>query len=404
MVIWLVGGAAAILFAACTPATRPASFPEKMAFESPDLPSRAVSGPDGAFSTVILGALQRPMRDMEDGAGVSAFVDIGSEAPVECTFFQGDLDLASAMVEFSERGFEKLTRHFGPILSKQPHTISAGAIGDSPTLSLSWRYRVGAETGLIKHRIGSVNGHGLYCRHAETGYVKTFARLFETIVQHLERRDVDSPEAFYTVVARTKLRGRPRGVEKLVATEVGDETVRIESRSSMLVASLYGRLSAVDSVFVRFVRRDGSLINAVYARSEDGALVTNLSLDPQSAGWAIAGIRNGLPYERQIPGVTALTSTLGEVQSLRATMREQGTGGSAETRGWYPRIDPSDLATQVVILGPRRDPDHFHVMSQIGSVVVESVVDVTGEAQWSRWLDAKIGVLETERLFRAGRF
>jgi hypothetical protein len=392
---------AMVVLAACASGPRPTSFPEQMALESGDLPVRTIRSPDGSFSTKILGRLDSSLSLMGEEADVSALIDIGSATPVECTFFRGDLDLASAMIEFSDRGFEKVARHLGRVLEKQTQQISAGAIGSSPTLSLAWRYRVDGGIGLIKHRIASVDGRGLYCRHVETGYAKTFSRLFTTMVRYLERED-GLPEAFYTVVSRTKLRGQPRGVEKHVAREVGDGSTRIESRSSMLVASHYGRLSAIDTVFIRFARPNGALINAVYARSENGALVTNLSLDPRNGVWALTGTRNGVPYDQEIHGQTQPTSILGEVHALREVLRDQGPDGTVELRGWYPHIDPLRLMKRVTVVGPRRDVDHFHAISKVGPVVVESVIDAAGETKWSRWLDASIGELETDLVFVDG--
>jgi len=389
--------------AGCAGSTRPASFPEQMAFESGDLPVEEIRSPDGSFSTRITGQLERALAVMGDDASVSALIDIGSTAPVECTFFRGDLDLASAMIEFSDRGFEEVAKHLGRVLEKQTQQITAGAIAGSPMLSLAWRYRVGEGIGLIKHRIASVDGHGLYCRHVETGYAKTFARLFATMVRNLARTDENASEAVYTVVSRTRLRGQPRGVEKHVVQVIGDGSIRMESRSSMLVASHYGRLSAIDTVFVRFARADGGLINAVYARSDDGALVTNLSLDPRNGGWVLSGTRNGVSYEQEIPGRTPPMSILAEVRALRETLRDHGTAdGTVEIRGWYPHFDPLRLMKRTTVVGARQDVDHFQAISKVGPVVVESVIDSTGETTWSRWLDPSIGELETELIFVDG--
>jgi len=386
----------------CAGSTRPASFPEQMASESRDLPVEVIRSPDGSFSTKITGRLERALAVMGDDASVSALIDIGSTAPVECTFFRGDLDLASAMIEFSDRGFEEVAKHLGRVLEKQTHQITAGAIADSPTLSLAWRYRVGEGIGLIKHRIASVDGHGLYCRHVETGYAKTFARLFATMVRNLERAEKSASDPVYTVVSRTKLRGQPRGVEKHVAQLVADGSIRIESRSSMLVASHYGRLSAIDTVFVRFARPDGGLINAVYARSEDGTLVMNLSLDPRNDVWVLSGTRNGVPYEKESHGRTPPRSILAEVRALRETLLDHGADGTVEIRGWYPHIDPLKLMNRTTVVGARHDVDHFQAISKVGPVVVESVIDSTGQTTWSRWLDANIGELETELVFVDG--
>ena len=386
----------------CAPVARPVSFPEQMATENYDLPLRSIESPDGSFSTEIIGRLQSPLKVMKGEAGLAALIDIGSATPVECTIFDGDLDLAAAMVEFSDRGFEKIARHFGPVVTRQTQRISANVIEGAPMFALSWRYRVGTGMGLIKHRIASVDGRGLYCRHVEVGYAKTFSRLFATMVRGFESADDDTPEAVHTVVSRTKLHNRPRGVERHVTWRLDDESFRIESRASLLVASLYGRLTAVDTVLVLFARQDGSLINAVYARSENGILRTNLSLDPQRGSWFISGVRDGIPFESKDGGGGDPVSTLGELHALRAAIRDHGTDGSVEVRGWYPHIDPLKLAQRVTVIGPRRDAEHFNVISQVGPVVIESVIDTSGETTWSRWLDPSSGELETERVFCEG--
>lgn len=389
--------------AACAAAPQPLSFPERMALESGELSAIDLASPDGSFSTKLIGRLYRPLTKLAAGDGFVALIDIGSATPVECTFFSHDLDLAAALVEFSERGFEKVDRHFGPVSGRQPHRLTAGVVGEAPTFALSWTYRVGTGMGLIKHRIASTNGRGLYCRHIEVGYGKTFDRLFSTMVRNFACTDCESADAVYAAVMRTRLRERPRGVEQHVVRELDGGSLRLESRSSLLVASLYGRLSAVDTVFVRFSQPDGDLTHAVYARSENGELVTNLSLERKQGVWSVSGMRDGAPFDRELSGTVAPVSTLVEVRSLRDAIRDRGSDASIEVRGWYPQIEPARLLKRVTVIGPRRDAEHFHAISKVGPVVVESVIDTRGETTWSRWLDPRIGELEAELVFSKGK-
>ncbi len=388
--------------AGCASSERPVSFPEQMARESTKLRTIDVESPESSFATKILGSLARPLQAMDDGSGVTAVIDIGSEAPVECVFFEGDLDLASALIEFSDKAFDEVTKHNGAIIDRRVQQISAGAINAAPMLALSWRYQLPSGVGLVKHKIASVDGHSLYCRHIEIGYRRTFTRLFETIVRNLVRRDEAPPAPVYASVALTKLRDQPRGVEKHVVTRIDEDRVRIESRYAMLTSSRSGRLSSVDTVFVRFARRDGSLINSVYARSEDGELVTNLSLDPNDGGWVVSGTLRRSEFSRLDTGDRVLISTLGESLALQKAIAGESAARTIEVRGWYPYLEPEKPETRVVVLGQRDDEDHFNVISKIGSVVTESVVDRNGQTIWSRWLDASIGELETKQLFASG--
>lgn len=390
------------VLAACSPAQRPVSFPEQMARESPGLAVASVESPDEGFTTKILGSLER-MQVREDGSGVTAVIDVGSEVPVECVFFDGDLDLASAMIEFSDKAFDEVTKHSGPIIARRVQQLSAGAVRAAPMLSLSWRYRVSSGVGLVKQRIASVDGHGLYCRHIEIGYRQTFARLFETIARNLRRPADQASPPLYASVSLTRLRDHPRGVEKNVVTEVDADTVRLETRYSLLTSSRYDRLSSIDTIFVRFSRRDGTLINSVYARSEDGHLVTNLSLQPNGAGWVVSGTLRGAEFSRAIDDNPVLVSTLGEALALQKAVAGDSDGQSIEVRGWYPHVDPEKPKRKRIVVGQREDADHVSVISKVGSVVTEAVVDRNGQPTWSRWLDATVGELESKQLFVEGR-
>lgn len=403
-IVFRISAALAVLatIAACAAAPQPLSFPERMELESLDLALRAVSSPDGSFSTKITGRLFRPMVSVDGDEGVTALIDIGSGTPVECTIFRRDLDLAAAMVEFSERGFAKVAQHSGPVLHRQTHALSSGVVAGAPTFSLSWRYKVASGMGLIKHRIASVSGRGLYCRHIEVGYTKTFAKLFNAMVRAFESSDSGTGEALYSAVLRTKLHERPRGIERQVIHRLEDDSLRIETRTSVLVASLYGQLRGVDTVFVRFARPDGSLIHAVYARSENGELVTNLSLEPRNGIWSISGTRDRVEFQHDVKGSGNPVSTLEENRLLREAIRDQGSNGTSEVRGWYPQIEPTRLLKRTTVLGPRRDADHFHAIAKVGPVVIESVIDTRGETTWSRWLDPRVGELESELLFSKG--
>ncbi len=331
------------------------------------------------------------------------FVDIGASRPVECRLFATDVDLASGLIELSARAFDELEVRIGPVFAKRVQRISSTAIDLSPQLALSWRYRAGSGVGLIKHRIASVGGRGVYCRHAETGYRETFAAMFEIFVRNLRWEDRDLSAPRYESVMRLKVEDKPRGVGSLVVTELDDGTVRSERRSAILTSSPYGTVTSVDTVVVGFSRPDGTLINSVYARSENGVLVADLALDPRDDGWVVSGTLAGAEVGVGKVGSEALLSVPGQVRALRNAMRKRGASTSFEVHGWFPLLKPDRPERRVVVLGQRRDAEHFEVISKIDSVVVESVVDLSGQTTWSRWVDEEIGPVETELLRARGR-
>ncbi len=387
----------------CAAVPRTVSFPEQMARESGPLDTVAVGGEGVGFSTVIEGRLSRPLDLLGDGSGVSMIVDIGASRPVECQVFSEDLDLASALLEFSRLSFEEIEERKGSVISKRIQDVSAEAIGLAGHLALSWRYRAGPGVGLIKHRIASVDGGGLYCRHVEAGYRKTFERVFDSIARNLRRQGWAARAVLYESVSRIDIDAKPRGIEKMVVTDTGDGTLRSERRTSMLVYSKYGTLSSVDTVAVGFSRQDGTLINSVFARSRDGALVASLSLGPTEDGWAISDLLGDRALGDLEYGDQPLSSTPGLIRELRDAMRKRSVSNSFEVHGWYPHLVPGSPARRVVVLGKRRGEDHFEVLSKIDSVLVESIVDLSGHTTWSRWVDESIGSLETELLHARGR-
>ncbi len=389
--------------AGCAAVSRSTSFPEQMARESAALGTVAVGGDGGGFSTVIEGRLARPLQPLGEGSGVSMVIDIGASRPVECQVFLEDLDLASALLEFSRLSFEEIEKRNGPVISKRIQNVSADAIGLAAHLAISWRYRAGPGVGLIKHRIASVDGGGLYCRHIETGYRRTFERVFDSIARNLRWPGRAPRAVLYEAVSRVDVDAKPRGIEKVVVTDTGDGTLRSERRTSMLVSSPYGAFSSVDTVTVGFSKPDGTLINSVYARSRDGELVANLSLGPSEDGWVISDLLRDREIVDLEYGDQALSSTPGQIRELRDAMRRRGASNSFEVHGWYPRLVPERLARRVVVVGERRGEDHFEVLSKINDVLVESVVDLNGHGTWSRRVDRAIGLLETKLLHTRGR-
>ena len=302
---------AILVFAGCSASDQSKRFPDQLVRESSVSEESAVIGPGGAFDTRIVGSLVKPIEIAFDGTGAVALIDFGATAPAECLFFEEDLDLAGALLDLSNSAFEAVSQQLGPVANKQVRDNRAYVIGESPALSVEWLYSVGDAGGHVKHRIASVQEHAVYCRHIQSGYSKSFARLFNGLVKHLRYRQGRLWQPFYTAVWEVRLSGEPVGIEKRVYLREGGDSVRMERRSSSLLPVDGRTLMSLDTMEIHFGQSDGTLINAVHVRSENGELVSHLALDPSGEGWVVSGTLQEKEYSATIER-NPLMSFLGE--------------------------------------------------------------------------------------------
>ncbi len=368
-----------LLFSGCSATQKTPTFSEQLEREASAGDESTLESPDGTFSTRIAGELARPMEVASDGSGVTGLIDFGASTPAECLFLAEDLDLAAALLDLSNASFEEVSQQLGPIVAKQVRDVRAFAVGSAPALSVEWLYTVGHATGHLKHRIASVRDRAVYCRHLQTGYRESFASLFEGIVKSVRYRSRAKPTPYYTTVSQMKLSGAPVGVEKMIMTREGVDAVRIERRSSLLVAVDGGTLMSNDVMDVFFAQPNGELINGVHVQSENGELVSHLSLDPDERGWKVSGTLQEKPYAATIDHGAAVATPLGEALAVRDAIRDEGTGATLDLREWLPEANPSAATVVHVRVGERHGDGNYDVDYSMGGLRMRAVVTPAGD-------------------------
>ncbi len=390
------------LLVGCSARTAPQRFADQLAVETGDLVSRPLESVEADFATRILGKLALPIEILEDGSGTSVVIDIGTPRSVECFFFADELDLAAALIDYSKLAFEEFSSQLGAIEKTQVSEVEAGAIDGAPMFSVEWIYTVGGGNGHLKHRVASVADRSVYCRHLETGYRKTFARLFEEIVRNLRYPSTPRRKPFYESVVRVLFSKRPVGVERTAFYEHDEGDVRLE-RSSHLLLPVDGQtLMASDIVDVQFSTREGMLINAVHVQSENGGLTANLALDPSDNGWKVYGMLQEKEFASEFTG-SRIHSMLGDGKAVRQLVQKGEAGASIELGSWLPEVSPAAVTTGVVKMKGKRDDGHYNVDVSVGPLLVRTIVDDQGETVAGQ---TKFGQLEFEmvQIFQRGRF
>ena len=400
--------ALALALAACAaPATPqepplPGWFEAARAREAEPPTSQALASEDGAFRAVVPARLAAPIAADEQGFRFA--LDAGAGSPIECLVTRADeLDPAGSLVSFSRESFEALAAQAGKISIHRIDAVDAGAFGASPYLGVTWLYRAksedGARVGEVKHLIATRSGRSVYCRHHELGYEATFRRVVAALVESLEPRDRPAAPSFSQISTR-QVRGMRVGFEHTALVREPGGELRVETHASTLLP--VGRtLEANDSLGIERARPDGSLIQQLYVESNDGALVTNLKLDPAGGGaWRVSGTFQGRPLEQGIARAHP-TSFVGETLAARM-VASSPVGAAVKLQRWVPAADPTQILEQTLTLDRRVDGEGFAARLEVAGTLADLVFDPSGLVT-SGAVDAGPERVRVERVFSRGK-
>ena len=153
-----------------------------------------------------------------------------------------------------------------------------------------------------------------------------------------------------------------------------DGDTQVSNKSAMLLQRTPGQLIYQDVVDIQWVRPDGSLINALQVKAEQGRLSENLRLNPIEEGrWKAVGTLAGKDVEFEMP--QAPSSFVALAQARRQLMAAPNPVGTSTEASTWSSLDLSRLLpTRATVLAPA-GPSAFAVREELGGVAIEAVLD-----------------------------
>jgi hypothetical protein len=384
-------------------ATTPGWFQELLDRETALAPPRPVASADRFFRAEVAAPLAAPVEQVDEAYLVR--LDLGTEAPVECSIHPNELDLAASLANFSEAAFSGIATGLGEVEARGVHRVDAGAFDESPYLALDWVYRVNRDgtplAGQVKHLIATKGTTSVYCQHHEVGYQETFARLVGGLVRSLEVRAQGKAAPYYTEISSITVRGQRIGVERTLLTRDGRDT-RIARQSWMLVSADGQTLQTTDSFDVEFADAEGGLINQAHFEASNGELVSELELLPAAGGaWQVNGTYQSKPVQATLRAGDPPASSLGEVLALRSRLEALEPGGALRLMRWIPQADPTRFVQETLTLGEPLGEAGYQAHLSVEGLDADLVVDPRGSVA-SASLEMGLARLEYERVFVDG--
>ncbi|HSN72894.1 MAG TPA: hypothetical protein VLT59_15365 [Steroidobacteraceae bacterium] len=299
---------------------------------------------DGAIRTRMAGKLTDKPQQTEGGWYVGS--NIGTEAPLECWVFDDVVDPAGMATSLADLNLQAMEQVYGPVQDRGIYHIDAGAFDGTPYVALEWLYSVGEaeekRIGLVKVRVAVEHELSYACMHNSLGYRATFATAFEQFVREA-RFPVPAESPYYEEVLVQRIAGSAIGISRSTFTLDSDGDTKIVTLQSSLLPVDNANLQSSDTWQVVYSRPDGTLINQTLAKSENGELTMQLSLDPEGGDlWFVSGTLQGKEFEREVAATARPMSELGQMLAVRALI-----------------ADPDELLATLTIWAPEADPTRF---------------------------------------------
>ncbi len=314
---------------------------EAMAQEDLDLRIRKVELGDGRIRTRLAGKPAAEPQAIEGGWYLPRDIDTGT--PLECWVFTSTVDPATMAHRIAEQSMAASARRGGSLGERQLFFLDAGAIDGAPYVALEWLYAVGEgpdkAVGLAKVRVAVDGETGFACAHNLLGYRQTFALAFEHFVREAEI-ELGAANPYYEEIIVQRVGDQPIGITHSTFTLDADGDTRISALETMLIPVDGSTLKISDTWAFAWSRPDGTLINQRAARSEDGELAMNLSLDPlPHGGWSVSGFLRGKDIVYELDAA-APVSELGQLLTVKDLLSDTDRT-TATLPMWLPWADPS---------------------------------------------------------------
>lgn len=369
-----------------------------LARESEPAKSTSIEAPDGAFKATIAGAATRPFETVE---GVDYLeIDIGTGAPVQCSFFPDQRDFADSLESISNQLFDRIAKTSSKIDLKRILRIHAGTVGDAPYLTLHWLLRFGKSVAQLKLAIGSAHEHSIYCLHDQVGYTQTFERFFSGMLQSIEYKKPDASKPYFEQISLYRAENVDIGFAQLsmTRTDAGDTLIR--RRTSVLVPAGPDSLQATDISAIEQSRFDGTLVQEHDVEVKDGKPISNLAIAVEKSGaWKVKGSSRGKKVDESFESEQPLLSSLGEYLLFRRFAKSTDPQKVRYAR-WLT-LQPK-APTEHTLSRTESKDGAVHARVEAGPSAFDIVIDDKGVR--SGHLVVGKGSIDIERVFVQGSF
>ena len=356
--------------------TQPQWLTDAQARETPLPPATEVASEDGWLQARVPGTVRHKV--VLDSGGYSLQIALSADRTISCEVLRGSRDLAALLAETAEISLGQLAKTNGEIEARVIEAIDAGALGAHPYMALRWVYRARrggeARIGGLKQFAADLGEAVVYCADDELGYVKTFDAVARAVAESLriEGKAVDT--GHFGEISVITLEGQRVGVASTVLSRDTEGDTQVRNKGAMLLQRTQGQLISQDTVEVQWVRPDGSLINALQVKAEQGKLTEDVALRRHDDGrWRATGTLAGKDVDFVLDA--APSSYLAMAQARRQLMdRPNPVGGSTEATSWSS-LDLSRLLPAKATVLAAAGPGTFAVREELGGVVIDAVLD-----------------------------
>ena len=366
---------------------------------------RTVTSVDGWLQANVPGEVPHKVEKQSDGYSLT--IQLGKELTVSCEVLRGSRDLAALLAETAEISFGELSKTNGEIEARAVQSTEAGAVGHHPFLALRWLYRAKLKgelrVGGLQQFAADLGDAVVYCANDELGYARTFDAVARTLTTglRLDGKPVDA--GYFGEINVINIDGQRVGVASTTLTRDADGDTKVSNKSAMLLQRTPGQLIYQDVVDIQWVRPDGSLINALQVKAEQGRLSENLRLNPGEEGrWKAVGTLAGKDVEFELP--KAPSSFVALAQARRQLMAAANPVGTSTEASTWSSLDLSRLLpTRATVLAPA-GPSAFAVREELGGVAIEAVLDRKTGTMASARMPIGPRTMTLERVHQYGAF
>lgn len=264
------------LLSACATKPKEFNYADSMKREGPLSESRKIVSSDGQASFEVETPSKARFEHGEQGVEFYySAVDIGSVAPLECSFYKTDINPASSLKRLSNSvlGNKDL---LGEVTKKEIAFIDAGVMNGTPFLQLDTSYitkKDGAEmVGYFKTMVAIKGRDSIVCWHNDLGFKQTFRTKTSQIVSSYAFKHPDAAyfNPRYSEVIVYKIMERPIGFSYSLVLDANNNSKVWINRSSILALTTnLSEISSVDDSQVEVSGSNGMLTLGKYTSEND---------------------------------------------------------------------------------------------------------------------------------------
>ena len=259
-------------------ASKPTAFnyADSMKRETPKEDIRSVKSTDGLASyKAEAGSLPKMELNQQQLEFYYSAIDIGSAAPLECTFYKTDINPASSLKRLAN-GVLNSAQIVGTVTKKEIAYIDAGEMNGTPFLQMDTSYLTSKNgvqmVGYFKSLVAIKGRDSIVCWHNDLGFKDTFRKLTSQVVSSYEFKRVDGTvfKPTYSEVLVFKVQNRPIGFSTSMVLDGNNESKIWINRSAILAIShSISEVSATDDSQLEVSGKNGMISLGKYAGETD---------------------------------------------------------------------------------------------------------------------------------------